>query len=127
MNAEQPSSQSDIAIAALARIAFLPCRYPNSPDQIARHAMARLAVLQDAIDRESPSKPDHMPTLLAIAEAAAAVVAIDADPNGSVDANGSAIDRLSSALSLLPNADFTGPTTGPVPETGVAGSGANPC
>jgi hypothetical protein len=25
------------------------------------------------------------------------------------------------------NADFTGPTTGLAPETGVAGSGANPC
>jgi hypothetical protein len=26
-----------------------------------------------------------------------------------------------------PNANFTGPTTGPAPEQGVAGSGANPC
>jgi hypothetical protein len=45
-----------------------------------------------------------LPALLDIAEAAAAVVAIDADPDGSVDANGVAIDRLSHALSLLPNA-----------------------
>jgi hypothetical protein len=48
------------------------------------------------------SAVNALPALLAIAEAAAAVVAIDADPNGSVDANGGAIDQLSFALSLLP-------------------------
>jgi len=31
------------------------------------------------------------------------------------------------AFSKASNANFTGPTTGPAPETGVAGSGANPC
>jgi hypothetical protein len=38
--------------------------------------------------------------------------------------------ELAEARDLLgsyPHADFTGPTTGPAPETGVAGSGANPC
>lgn len=36
-----------------------------------------------------------------VAEAAKAVVAIDADPDGSVDANGVAIDRLADALAKL--------------------------
>lgn len=44
-------------------------------------------------------------------------------------------ERLRSAIRILrdrdaneeSNANFTGPTTGPAPEPGVAGSGANPC
>jgi hypothetical protein len=56
-----------------------------------------------AMEKLIPLALHHLPALLAIAEAAAEVVAIDATPDGSVDANGVAIDRLSHALSLLPN------------------------
>lgn len=35
--------------------------------------------------------------------------------------------RISWNARCLPNAKITGPTTGPAPEHGVAGSGENPC
>lgn len=45
-----------------------------------------------------------LPAILDMADAAKAVVKIDADPAGSVDANGIAIDRLAAALAKMESA-----------------------